>query len=132
MGKGSNSGNNTATKQARASGTGTGGGGMENDQSADLCLFQFTERLLLSDAGAVKVGDKVAIIPNAVNPGKLDVVIGGGRYGEYTGQNLQRLLQCINNKYSYTGAVGAVTALGNGVEAVCTIKGHKYEPTTSL
>lgn len=131
MGKGSGSGSNTATKQTRASSTGTESGGQQEGQSDNSCLFQFTERLLLKTTDNISIGDIVALVQNAGNANQLDVFIGRGRYGQYTGQHLQKILKCMDEKYSYSGTVDSVSTVGSGVEVVCTIRGHSYEQSTT-
>jgi hypothetical protein len=91
MGKGSGSGSNTATKQARSSSTGAEGGGGQEAQSTNSCLFAFTEHFTFSAGTPVKVGDIVALVPDASNTGQLDIIIGSGRYGHYAGQHRVKL-----------------------------------------
>jgi hypothetical protein len=130
MGKGSGPGSNTATKQARVSSTGAEGDGQDG-QATNTCLFQFTERLVGSSTASVKVGDTVALVRNAANPNQLDIFIGSAGFGSYSGQDLQRILKCMDEKYSYTGTADSVTAVGSGVEIACTIRGYSYEQSST-
>lgn len=125
MGKGSTSGKNTAVKQQRASVTGAEGGG-QDQQAANSCLFQFSVKVLLPATHAIKVGQPVALVQNSANISQLDIFIGSDKLGQYTGPHLQRLLECMSAKYSYTGKVDSVAPVGTGQEVVYTVRGHSY------
>lgn len=130
MGDGGSSAKNKAKKVPRKSSTareGEGGGSRDVNNS---CLFQFTENFIVDTVAAsnVKVGATVALVPSALTPTQLDVFIGAARAGTYTGKHIQRILACINQKYSYIGRVESVTALlKSGYNVRCTIQGRTYE-----
>lgn len=126
MGKGSNPGSNTAIKQARAVSTGTEGVSSGEEQG-NVCLFRFTERLLLRVGNGVAVGDAVSITPSATDSSKLDVNIGASPVGTYDGEHAERMLACIGENYSYRGSVTDVRTMSNGIEATINIAGHVYE-----
>jgi hypothetical protein len=127
MGKGSNPGSNTAIKEARAVSTGTEGAGNNGEESGNVCLLKFTERLLLRVGNGIAVGDSVAIVPSATDASKLDIYIGASPVGVYDGENADLIRACIAENYTYRGAVNDVRTMGRGIEVSVTVQGHVYE-----
>ena len=127
MGKGSSSSNNTAVKSARAITIGAEAGGGTSDQSVNVCRLQFTMSTLLPASLGIAIGDPVAIVPNATDSGRLDLVIGRVTAGIYDGEFRERIIDCIGQNYSYRGTVTDVKAMGPALEVICAVRWHTYE-----
>lgn len=128
MGRGSSSPRQDAVIKKRPSEilqTGNSSGKSRSQQ--DKCLFSFSGSLIISTtkAGDFQSGDSVVIVPSHSDPSKVDVYIKSIDFGEYKGNNLQKILACIKKGYTYEGIVESLTSITAGLKITFSVQGHK-------
>ena len=127
MGRGSSTKQSGVVKQRPSEIASSGNTSGSSQNSYDKCLFSFSESLTIStdETESFQIGDSVVIVPSHSNPSKVDVYVKNINFGEYKGNNLQKILACIKRGYTYEGIVESVTSITAGLKITFSVQGHK-------
>lgn len=129
MGRGSKS-HETGVKKERLQATlntGTGiGGSAAKRPSSDNCLFSFTAKVTTTAiiAAGIKVSSSVVLVPHHSTSNRIEIFIDGKNVGTYAGKNLNKILSCISQGFTYEGNVLSVNSNKNSVVIVFQITGR--------
>lgn len=93
-------------------------GGKPTVGPSDSCLFSLTFKFA-DVKKALKKGDKLAIIPDSINPNTLIVLFQAKVICPFFGPKANKIIRCISKGYTYEGIVkeikdGIVTAIFSG------------------
>jgi len=92
-------------------------------EMANSCLIGFNEELLLDgpSASGARAGLTITLVPGV--PGTINIMSGGARIGNYTGDYKSLILRCMSKKYVYRGKIESATTTNGEVYAICNIQG---------
>lgn len=86
---------------------GTGGTDKGSDNS---CLVSFSGSVVIAtnNAGAIKQGDPVVIVPTASGAVAVDIFIRGKNFGRFSSRYTKKMLDCMSKRFTYEGTVESI------------------------
>jgi hypothetical protein len=125
MGKGSSTSQSDVQQQVTKytnEGAGQlGSPGVDPSESRDVCLVSFSGSIDVGRTG-LSVRDTVTLMP-----GKglsIWIMVRGEKVGEYSGQNLTTLLDCMKKKYVYVGQITDISDQGGKTRITFIVSGR--------